>query len=127
RGEAAGAGMRAVFASETPRPRAARATLWAAAACCLPLALVTLWYNTAWTSELALWGWAVKSDPTSATNLSEYGGALVAQGRTQEARAAFDSALTIFPLTSAYLMRADLAIGEKRYADAVSDLQLVLR
>jgi tetratricopeptide (TPR) repeat protein len=106
--------------------RSQRVTLWAAILCCIPLSARTFAYNRAWTSELNLWSAAVATDPTSASNLAEYGRVLIGAGRGQEARAALDRALSIYPIVIGYLQRADLAVAEKRYADAEADLKLVL-
>jgi tetratricopeptide (TPR) repeat protein len=106
--------------------RAQKATVYAAVLCCVPLSLKTLSYNRAWTSEMNLWSAAISSDPTSATNYAEYGRVLLTAGRTAEAKAALDRAVSIFPVTTAYLQRADLAVTERRFADAESDLKLVL-
>ena len=39
----------------------------------VPLAAQTVRYNRAWTSNLALWEWGVRSDPNSALNYQQYG------------------------------------------------------
>lgn len=103
-----------------------RVLVGGAAACCVPLTLATVSYNRAWTSELSLWTRAVESDPTSASNLSEYGRLMFHQGSLAEAKAATDRALAIHPVTTGYLIRADIAVAEKRFAEAESDLERVL-
>ena len=42
-----------------------------AAVISVPLAAQTVRYNSAWTSNLALWEWGVRSDPTSAFNYQQ--------------------------------------------------------
>jgi hypothetical protein len=65
------------------------------------LALRTVRYNTAWTSEDRLWAWAVRSDPTSSGNLAEHGRKLLEAGDTAGARAALDQAIALRPSVSA--------------------------
>ena len=92
----------------------------------VPLGLQTVRYNQAWLSELALWEWGVRSDPTSAFNHSQHGVALRGAGRNAEALQAFDRALDIEPVTDAFLNRAGIALDEGRFAKADRDLGRVL-
>ncbi|MCB9135644.1 MAG: tetratricopeptide repeat protein [Anaerolineales bacterium] len=96
---------------------------------CIPLSAQTLRYNTAWENELALWMWAIKTDPTSAFNWSQYANQLYKAGRVEEAKTAVDKALVSLTVSSApdsLFLRARIATDEHRYQDAVSDLQVVL-
>jgi tetratricopeptide (TPR) repeat protein len=106
--------------------RAAQATVWAAALCALPLSFKTVQYNRVWMNEVDLWAAAVKTDPGSASNLTEYARLMIQAGRLTEAKPYLDRALSIQPVMTGYLQRADLAMAEKRYADAEADLKLVL-
>src|SRR5207249_7390615 len=110
-----------------PPARAGWAVLAAAAALALPLAAQTARYASAWTSNLALWEWGTRTDPTSAFGQSMLGVYLEAAGRLPEARAAFDRSIAITPLTSAYLGRAEIGVAEGRFAEAEGDVRLVLR
>lgn len=120
---AAAAGLSRVFKDAG---RAARTCLIGSGVACVPLGALTVWYNTAWTSELNLWAWGVKSDPGSAFNLSQYGLNLIHSGRVEEGKPYLDAAIKIYPVTTAILMRADLATKERRYADAERDYRLIL-
>jgi protein O-mannosyl-transferase len=93
---------------------------------CAGLLMQTIRYNTAWISELRLWQWAVRSDPTSAFNWSQYGVTLYEAGRLPEAKEALSKALEIAPVTNALITRADIATGEGRFPEAAKDLELVL-
>lgn len=106
--------------------RAAWIALAISAAMSLPLAVETLHYGVAWTGNLVLWQWGTLTDPSSAFSESMLGIYLRQAGRLPEARAAFDRALAITPVTSAYLGRAEINVAEKRFADAESDLRQVL-
>ncbi len=91
------------------------------------LAALTIRYNPAWHDDLSLWAWAVRSDPGSAFAWSEYAVKLREAGRRNETREALDRTLAVAPVTSAYLLRAEMATEEGRFADAEADLKLVLR
>jgi len=93
---------------------------------CVPLLWRTVTYNTAWANELGLWEWAVKVDPTSAFNWSQYGVFLTESGRHEEARAALDRALesgTASSTPNSLIARAQVARAERRYGDAERDLR----
>jgi tetratricopeptide (TPR) repeat protein len=113
-------------AGEAGTVRAEMAVFWIGAAVAALLGLQTIRYNKIWESELTLWTAALASDPNSPSALNEY--ALLAfQGKHYaEARDALDRALAIVPLTTAHLLRADVATAEKRYADAENDIKKVL-
>ena len=97
--------------------------------CCLLLAGQTVRYNTAWLAEVPLWEWAVKTDPSSQFNWAQYGNALTAADRPEEARAALDRSLVSLTASStpnALINRAVIAIKDGRYDDAEADLNTVL-
>jgi protein O-mannosyl-transferase len=93
-----------------------------AAVVSLPLAAQTIRYNSAWTSNLALWEWGVRSDPTSAFNYQQYGVQLHEAKRLEEAVAAFNRAIEILPSPVAYLARGTTLIDQKRFEEAERDL-----
>ena len=88
----------------------------------VPLAAQTISYNRAWTSNLALWEWGVRSDPTSAFNYQQYGVNLHQAKRLEEAVGAFNRAIEIRPSPVAYLARGTTLIDQKRFAEAERDL-----
>ena len=102
------------------------AAAWVGLILCLPLLLQTWRYNSAWSSELALWEWGVGADPTSAFNHAQYGHALLEAGRLDSAQAALNRALQIRPVTSALLDRARIARVQGRLGAAENDLRLIL-
>jgi len=87
-----------------------------------PLAAQTIRYNSAWTSNLALWEWGVRSDPTSAFNHQQYGVQLHEAKRLEEAVAAFNRAIEILPSPVAYLARGTTFIDQKKFEEAERDL-----
>jgi Flp pilus assembly protein TadD len=108
---------------------AATTGLIAALALSAPYALQTWRYNTAWQNELALWEWAIQSDPTSAFNWSLYAKQLYEAGRMTEAKAALEKALVSLTVSSApdsLVLRAQIATDEKRYSAAIADLHTVI-
>ncbi len=92
----------------------------------LLLAVQTVRYNAAWTSDLGLWSWAVESDPSSAFNWGEYGRVMIEEERLEEARTALDRSISITASVPALLSRADLAVAESRNEDAYNDLTAIL-
>lgn len=141
-----------VFRAGEDRARHAAAAF--ALAAMVPLAVVTVRYNTAWTSFLDIWAWGVKSDPTSAFTRTQYAlslsdaaeksliaafharqagdeagaAALDAQARKDMglARDSFDIAIEREPLISALMGRANVAMMEGRLGEAEVDLRKVL-
>ncbi len=108
---------------------AAKGERWLAAGCCIAAALLaiqTVRYNRAWLSEEALWTYAVRHDPTSGLNHTQYGMVLAAQGRLDEARSHYDKAIELSDVTQAYIRRAEVAIQQRRYDDAERDLEKVI-
>ncbi|MEZ4767790.1 MAG: tetratricopeptide repeat protein [Caldilineales bacterium] len=100
-----------------------------AVVCCLLLGAQTIRYNTAWQDEVSLWAWAVETDPTSQFNWAQYGNALTAADRFDEAREALDRSLVSLDASStpnALVNRALIAIDQGRYDDAEADLNTVL-
>lgn len=108
------------------RSASGRAALGAGLLYALLLTAQTVRYNTAWTSELNLWSWAIRSDPGSSFNWSKYGIFLYDAERLPEAKVALDRALGIASVTDALLARADISAQENRLEDAQADLELVL-
>ncbi len=88
----------------------------------VPLAAQTIRYNSAWTSNLALWEWGVRSDPSSAFNFQQYGVQLHEAKRLEEAVSAFNRAIEIRPSPVAYLARGTTLIDQKKFAEAERDL-----
>jgi predicted negative regulator of RcsB-dependent stress response len=88
----------------------------------VPLAAQTIRYNSAWTSNLALWEWGVRSDPTSAFNYQQYGVQLHEAKRLEEAINAFNRAIEILPSPVAYLARGTTLIDQKKFEEAERDL-----
>ncbi len=104
-----------------------------ASAVLIPCALViavlgfqTSSYAAAWKSNLSLWEQGVKSDPGAAFSWSQYGHALTADGKLDEAHEAFDRALEIKGLISAYVGRSKVALAQRRLDDAEADLKKVI-
>jgi protein O-mannosyl-transferase len=93
-----------------------------AVAVSVPLAAQTIRYNSAWTSNLALWAWGVRSDPTSAFNYQQYGVQLHEAKRLEEAISAFNRAIEILPSPVAYLARGTTFIDQKKFEEAERDL-----
>jgi tetratricopeptide (TPR) repeat protein len=92
----------------------------------LPLSAQSVSYNRAWTSNLALWEWGVRSDPGSAFNYQQYGVQLQGAGRLEEAVAAFDRLIEISPAPVTSVARATTLIALKRFAEAERDLRAVI-
>ncbi|MBL0922289.1 MAG: tetratricopeptide repeat protein [Phycisphaerales bacterium] len=90
------------------------------------LLAATAAYVPVWTSEDALWERGVRTDPNSAMNWALLGNARMQAGDASGARAAFDAALGIAPVTSALLDRALLSLHEGRVEEAEADLRRVL-
>jgi tetratricopeptide (TPR) repeat protein len=102
------------------------ATFWVFAAAAALLGLQTIRYNRTWQSELTLWTAAVAADPNSVSALNEYGLLMFNAKNYAEARRVLDRALSLTPLTTAFLLRADVATAENRFADAEADVKTVL-
>jgi tetratricopeptide (TPR) repeat protein len=111
-------------------------TLLVTAVLCLPLALQTVRYNTAWKSDLALWERGVQSDPTSILNTYLYGYHLFRDGQLEAAETEMDKVIESRPLTGPYytylhavearLERADIAARQGRTEQARQDLEVVI-
>jgi tetratricopeptide (TPR) repeat protein len=91
----------------------------------VPLAAQTIRYNRAWTSNLALWEWGVRSDPNSAFNYQQYGVQLQETKRLEEAVAAFDRSIAIRPMPATTVARATALIDGNRFPEAERDLREV--
>lgn len=92
----------------------------------IPLGAQTIRYNRAWTSNLALWEWGVRSDPTSAYNYQQYGVQLQEAKRLDEAITAFNRSIEIAPLASTYVTRGTALIDQQKFAEAERDLREVV-
>lgn len=111
-------------------------TLLVTAALALPLTVQTVNYNTAWKNELALWQWAVETDPSSMLNTYLYGYYQFRSGRLEEAETAMNTVIQNQPLSGPYytyiqavearLERADIAASQGRTEDARQDLELII-
>ncbi len=91
----------------------------------IPLGAQTIRYNRAWTSNLALWEWGVRSDPNSSFNYQQYGVQLQEAKRLEEAIAAFDRSIAIHPAPATTVARATALIDQKRFSEAERDLRQV--
>jgi protein O-mannosyl-transferase len=91
----------------------------------VPLAAQTIRYNRAWTSNLALWEWGVRSDPHSAINYQQYGVYLQQTKRLDDAVAAFNRSIEIAPMASTYVTRGNALIEQQKFAAAERDLREV--
>jgi tetratricopeptide (TPR) repeat protein len=91
----------------------------------VPLAAQAVAYNRAWTSNLALWEWGVRSDPNSAFVYQQYGVALHDAGRLDEAVRAFDRSIEIHASPTAYLARGTTLVDQKKLPEAERDLREV--
>lgn len=91
----------------------------------LPLALQTISYNRAWGSNLELWQWAVRSDPSSAFNHHQLGVHLQQARRTDEAVAALDRSIALQPTLAAHLARGIAHMGQGRFDQAERDLRQI--
>jgi protein O-mannosyl-transferase len=91
----------------------------------VPLGAQTVRYNRAWTSNLALWEWGVRFDPSSAFNYQQYGVQLHEAKRLDEAVAAFDRSIEIAPMASTYVTRGTALIEQQKFAEAERDLREV--
>lgn len=118
--------------------RGAGAVLVVFAAAAVPLAAQTWRYNSAWMSDVALWEWGVRSDPTSAFNANQLAVALheAARGKDgrfdaamlERARAAADESLRLDPdMLNARMVRSEIFIEQGRFAEAERDLGEALR
>jgi hypothetical protein len=89
----------------------------------VPLGAQTVRYNRAWASNLALWEWGVRADPSSAFNYQQYGVHLQEANRLEEAGAAFNRSIAIRPMASTYVARGNALIKQKEFAEAERDLR----
>jgi tetratricopeptide (TPR) repeat protein len=89
----------------------------------VPLGAQTVRYNRAWTSNLTLWEWGVRADPSSAFNYQQYGVHLQEANRLEEAGAAFNRSIAIRPMASTYVARGNALIQQKKFAEAERDLR----
>ncbi|MBC7833681.1 MAG: tetratricopeptide repeat protein [Phycisphaerales bacterium] len=94
-----------------PRLPRQRVTAVVGALLAIPLAAQTILFSAAWSSDLALWTWTVKRDPSSVTAWNNLGAALLEMGRFDDAAAPFDRAVKIDPLRGG-LGRARVAIEQ---------------
>ncbi|MEM1206536.1 MAG: tetratricopeptide repeat protein [Acidobacteriota bacterium] len=84
----------------------------------LALSAQTVRYNRAWTSSLALWEWAVRSDPRGSSSWADLAQTHYRLGQLDQAAAAADRALELEPVTVALLTRAQVALARGRHAVA---------
>lgn len=92
----------------------------------IPLGAQTVRYNHAWTSNLALWEWGVRTDPGSAYAYQQYGVHLHEAKRVDEALVAFNRSIEITPIASTYVVRATALMDQKRFAEAEADLRAII-
>jgi tetratricopeptide (TPR) repeat protein len=96
-----------------------------AAIATVPLAAQTIRYNRAWTSNLALWEWGVRSDPNSAYSYQLYGVQLHDAKRWDEALVAFNRSIEIHPMPTTSVSRATTLNELNRFPEAERDLREV--
>ena len=89
----------------------------------VPLGAQTLRYNQAWTANLALWEWGVRSDPNSAFNYQQYGVKLQEAKKLADSVAALDKSIAIRPMDATIVSRATTLIELQRFAEAERDLR----
>lgn len=89
------------------------------------LSFQTFFYNRVWLDEVSLWQNAVKVDANSAFNWSQFGAILSEKEKPNEATEAYNNALDIRPLPSAYLGRAQSFIKTNKFEEAIWDLQTI--
>jgi tetratricopeptide (TPR) repeat protein len=119
-------GILLAIAARVDGPRTQGLALALALFLSVPLAVAASRYARAWTSERALWERGVRSDPGSSFNWAQYAHALVQEGDLAAARSAVDRALGIGPVTMGFLTRSEIAVRERRFAEAERDLLKVL-
>lgn len=103
------AGGQRLLARRTGEARAGTALFAVAAVAAVPLAAQTFRYTGAWSSNLALWTWAVQNDPDSRLPWAQWGNFLVEAEMYEEAAAALDRAIAIKPTPTSLLARANAA------------------
>ena len=97
----------------------------AAVACCL--GVLTVRNQDSWSSNPKLWDTAVASDPGASWALLERSALLLGQGQLDEARRDAELAYKLAPFApEVILQRADVAIEQARYSDAIGDLRFFL-
>lgn len=92
----------------------------------LPLALKTFTYNQVWKTEFALWSHAVKIDPSSAFNWSQYAAVLSESGKIPEAVEAYNTSIDIRPTALAYYGKARNLLAQNKTDEAIFDLKTIL-
>lgn len=120
----------AALLARQPASRARRAAVLSSAVLfllSLPVAALTARAGRAWGSELALWQRGVEADPGSAFNRVELARALRDAGRLEEALEHLDRAVAVRPSAMPLLNRAEVMLDLDRPADAVRDLEEVVR
>lgn len=91
------------------------------------LGVLTVQGQDTWSSDKNLWDAAAASDPGAAWVLVERSALYLRQGRPDEAQRDAELAYRLLPFSpEVILQRADVAIEQARYADALGDLRFFL-
>lgn len=107
--------------------RAERAALVAGLLAAVVMVPLTLDYNRAWCSEMALWERGIRSDPASSHSTYMLGVAYRQAGRMEDARKALERAIELNPEYSfPYIELARVQIADGLYSRAEANLRKVL-
>lgn len=93
----------------------------------LILGYKTFTYSQVWLNDLSLWNHTVKVDNASAFNWLQYGAELLERERAEEAEMAYNRSLEVKPLPLALVGRARSLVMQKRYDEAIRDLESVIK
>jgi tetratricopeptide (TPR) repeat protein len=107
--------------------KAGGAVLTSAIILAIPLSAQTYLYNQTWKNNLALWSHNAKIDPHSAVTFVNYAAELSSAGRFDEAIAAFNRSIELRPNALALMGRARNYMALKRFDEAATDLQTVIK
>lgn len=92
----------------------------------VPLILKTYFYNQVWKTELGLWQEAVKVDPQSAFNWSQFGAILSEENKTDEAIEAYNNSIDVRPTALAYLGLGRNFLAQNQFEEAVFNARIVI-
>ncbi len=100
--------------------------LAAAAVAITSLGAMSWSYAKVWSHELSLWQRAVQVDSESASSWAALASVQWQEKQAEAASASASRAISLAPLTAAYLLRAEMAVAHGDAAAAESDLRKVL-
>ncbi|HUF04502.1 MAG TPA: tetratricopeptide repeat protein [Aridibacter sp.] len=89
----------------------------------LVIAVKSFTYARVWNNDVSIWEHAVEVDPQSASNFIQYGAALEARERFQEADRAYERSLAVAPRALGYLGSGRVNIRLGKYDRAIQDLR----